>query len=538
MMQILCFLEHQFDRALLTPIRSMKRRYVPLLLIYFSYGLSGFSAIALSFWEKESLTLSTEQLISISVWVMVPWTLKMVFGQMVDSVTLFGNRRKSYIFLGAFLMVIGSVILAGLAGRAEWLMWVGNQYVLYLLSAIFMTFGFVIQDVTADTMTTEVVSRTEKKKGKLVKRPDEVVQSELSMVQLLGRLALSAAAFSVAGLGGWLAQNLPYETIFWMTLAIPLLSCIGVIFVRLEKVEDHDRKPLNKHILFWGLLFAMFSVFMAVQNFRFSQEIIFVVSLVLLSAMMVIITKDLPKAKFRVLALTLLVLFLYRVTPYTGPGLQWWMIDHLGFNAAFFGVLSQLGALVALLVLWIFSDFIANKPIRSVLIFLVVMDTLMSLPEMGLYLGVHDMLGMSAQTVALFDTALGSPLVNISMVPLLALLAFHAPAGYRGTWFAIGASLMNLALSGGRIMTRYLNELFEVTREVRDEFGHVLVQEDYGELGILMVVRLAIAFVIPMVAILFFLKKTPRVGKQTVEEVAVEDLSELGPILPQRKVDE
>jgi len=210
------------------------------------------------------------------------------------------------------------------------------------------------------------------------------------------------------------------------------------------------------------------------------------------------------------------------------------MIDQLGFDQMFFGVLAQLGALVALLVLWFFSDFIANKPIRSVLIFLVFMDAIMSLPELGLYFGLHDALGMSAQSVALFDTALGSPLVNISMVPLLALLAFYAPAGYRGTWFAIGASLMNLALSGGRILTKYLNEIFVVTREVIDEQGAVLVSADYSDLGILMIVRTVFAFIIPLLAILLFLRKTPRISPEFVQE----DISEQAPIPPQKRVEE
>jgi hypothetical protein len=120
------------------------------------------------------------------------------------------------------------------------------------------------------------------------------------------------------------------------------------------------------------------------------------------------------------------------------------------------------------------------------------------------------------------------------MVPLLALLAFYAPAGYRGTWFAIGASLMNLALSGGRILTKYLNKIFVVTREVLDEHGAVLVNEDYSELGILMAVRLLVGFLIPILAILFFLKKKPRIMKEAV----VDDLSERGPIPPQKRVEE
>ena len=147
----------QLQKSLLTPLKSLKKEYIPLLTIYFSYGLSGFSAVALTFWEKENLTLSAEQLISISVWVMIPWTLKMVFGQMIDTVPILGSRRKAYIFIGAIFMTLGTILLAGLAGNHEQITSIGTPYTIYLLSALFSTLGFVIQDVTADTMSTEVV---------------------------------------------------------------------------------------------------------------------------------------------------------------------------------------------------------------------------------------------------------------------------------------------------------------------------------------------------------------------------------------------
>jgi len=522
----------QLNKALLTPVKALKKRYIPLLLVYFAYGLSGFSAIALSFWEKESLSLSTEQLISISVWVMIPWTLKMVFGQMVDSVPLFGSNRKGYIFLGAIFMMIGAVLLAGLAGRYEWIMWIGSEYTIYLLSAVFTTFGFVIQDVTADTMSTEVVERTEIKEEKLVNRSEKDIQGDLAMVQVLGRLALSLAIFLVAGLGGWLAANFSYEVIFWATIIIPVISCIGVLFVRLEKVKEHERKPVNLKILSGGLAFAVFSVVMAVIDHPFSQEIVFGVSLLLLSFMLYLVTRDIPKAKFKILLFTMIALFLYRATALmgVGPGLNWWTIDVLGFDQAFFGVLAQIGAGVALLVLWFFSDFIANRPVRSVLIFLVFFGSIMSLPELGLFYRIHEFLGLEAKTIALFDTALGSPLAHISMVPLLALIAFYAPAGYRGTWFAIGASLMNLALTAGNLLTKYLNRIFVITREVLDETGKVLVSQNYDDLGILMICRLVLSFVIPFLAILFFLRKTP----ETSQVGVIEDISDEAPI-PSRK---
>ena len=38
---------------------------------------------------------------------------------------------------------------------------------------------------------------------------------------------------------------------------------------------------------------------------------------------------------------------------------------------------------------------------------------------------------------------------QLSMIPLLTLVAIYAPAGHRATWFALMASLMNLALVAG-----------------------------------------------------------------------------------------
>ena len=78
------------------------------------------------------------------------------------------------------------------------------------------------------------------------------------------------------------------------------------------------------------------------------------------------------------------------------------------------------------------------------------------------------------------------------MIPLLTLIAFYAPAGHRATWFALMASLMNMALVAGQLQTKYLNHLFVVERG------------QYGELGLLLVSATVLAFVIPICAILAF----------------------------------
>jgi hypothetical protein len=65
------------------------------------------------------------------------------------------------------------------------------------------------------------------------------------------------------------------------------------------------------------------------------------------------------------------------------------------------------------------------------------------------------------------------------------------------------ASFTNLALSAGQLGTKYLNEIYVISREVKDAAtGAVTVAADYSQLGNLLVVELVIALVLPFAAIL------------------------------------
>ncbi|MEN8726810.1 MAG: hypothetical protein ABF276_02495 [Sulfurovum sp.] len=254
-----------FD-IIMTPVRAIRMRYIPLLLIYFAYGASGFAAVAETFWVKEQLNLSAENLISLAVWLTVPWTIKMIFGQMVDSFSPFGSNRKIYVYIGALLMVFGTTLMIGLVSDAVWLATYTKEKV-YIFASVISVVGFVLQDVVADTMSTEVVDKSQ---------TDVEIRKELAMIQVLARLSLGLAIFSVAGLKGWLAEIYSYETMFKISLFIPALSIIGVTFVKLNPVES---SPLNKQIFFGGFFFAVFVVLIGYNEVPYSQEIVFFVSL-------------------------------------------------------------------------------------------------------------------------------------------------------------------------------------------------------------------------------------------------------------------
>ena len=90
-------------RHLLRPIRAFRLSYVPVVMVYFAYGALGLIDVTRDLWIKESLSFTPSQLAGIAVWLTLPWTVKMVFGELVDTVPIFGSQRKSYILIGAAL---------------------------------------------------------------------------------------------------------------------------------------------------------------------------------------------------------------------------------------------------------------------------------------------------------------------------------------------------------------------------------------------------------------------------------------------------
>ena len=125
---------------------------------------------------------------------------------------------------------------------------------------------------------------------------------------------------------------------------------------------------------------------------------------------------------------------------------------------------------------------------------LTIISALLALPGIGLTLGLHQWteqhLGFGAHAIAIIDTAAASPFVQLSIIPLLTLCAIYAPAGHRASWFALMASLMNLALVAGQLATKYLNSVIVVARG------------DYHNLPLLLILVSVIGLAVPVVTIM------------------------------------
>ncbi|MHB8769910.1 MAG: MFS transporter [Syntrophales bacterium] len=523
------------DRNVLELGREFRLSYLPPLMVYMAAGVSGLTGIVGTFFVKEYLGLSASFLAALGFWAGIPWALKMPLGHLVD---LIWRWKSGLIYLGAGLISVSLLIMVGLLSEREAMAAIMPAEAWFVLSALLAPVGYVTQDAVADAMTVEAVPRVDAQGAPLDPATRKLMNTTM---QTLGRVAIIGGSVLVAFINLYLfagAHRLPpaevahiYRNVYLMALTIPLISVLGVLSATLigrrtarrlrrrgytrEQVaamlgRRDEPTPPNWWILAGSLLFVVFTLAVGLGGMAYSAEIVFGGSLAIVAFLIVKLTRALEPEARTTLVGTAVVIFLFRAIPSPGAGLTWWMIDELGFDQQFLSVLSLIGSTLTLAGMFLFRRFMAERSIAYVVGFLTLAGFLLALPIVGLYYGLHQwtaaMTGgvVDARTIVIVDTTLESPLGQISMIPMLAWIANSAPANLKATYFAVMASFTNLALSLSQLGTKYLNEIFIVTREVRDSAsGALLVPADYSQLGDLLIVQVVLGLVLPFAAILF-----------------------------------
>ncbi len=530
---MLTTIRHWLDRNILELGREMRLSFLPPLMVYLAAGVSGLTGIVGTFFVKEHLGLSAAFLAALGFWAGIPWALKMPVGHLVD---LIWRHKAALVWLGAALIASSLLIMYGLVAEPLRMGAIMSLEAWFVVSALLSPVGYVIQDVVADAMTVEAVPRVDEHGQPL---PAETRRLMNTTLQTLGRVAIIGGGVLVSVINVLMFQGvetLPqtariavYAQVYGMALLIPLVSVAGVVLAALLRRRDERRlrargfdearlrallePPLeavrpNWWILGGSTVFVAFSLGVGLAQFEFAQEIIFVGSFAIISFLMARLLRELDEEARRTLLGTAIIIFVFRAIPGPGAGSTWWMIDVLGFDQSFLARLSLLSSALTLLGLFLFRRFMGERSIAHIVGFLTIAGTLLSLPTLGMYHGLHEWTAthtggiVDARFIALIDTALESPLGQIAMVPMLAWIANSAPAGLKATYFAVMASFTNLALSASQLGTRYLNEVYQVSREVRDPATQAIkVAADYGELGSLFLTAIVLGLVLPFAAI-------------------------------------
>lgn len=513
--------------------RDFHLSYLPPLMVYLAAGVSSLTSIVGMFFVKDYLSLSSAVLASLSFWIAIPWSLKMVFGHLVD---LFWRAKNLILFTGAALIALSLFIMIGLIAEREAMQAILPVDTWYVISALLAPVGYVLQDSVADAMTVEAVPRFDSD-GQSID-PEKIKLMHTTM-QTLGRVAVVGGSLLVSVVNLYVfsgvekmseAQKVQgYLYVYWVALIIPLLSVLGVVIAawlkgrtrtqlesrgwnpaQLEQaieVHDNSTRP-NWTILIGGLIFVLFTLTIGLSQIPYGQEIIFLGSLAIIVYLISGMTSALTPEMRITLVGTAFVIFMFRAVPTPGPSIAWWSIDELKFDQHFISVLTLVSGLLSLLGMFIFRRFMAEKSITFVIGMLAIVSTIFILPNLGMYYGLHHWTSavtggiVDARFIALIDTAAESPLGQLAMIPMLAWIARSAPENLKATYFAVMASFTNLALSASQLGTKYLNEIYVVTREVRDPLtGIVKVAADYSQLGSILTICLVLNLLLPFFAV-------------------------------------
>ena len=520
------------DRVIVDLMRQMRWSFLPPLMIYFAAGAQGLTSVAASFFVKEYLDLSAAFLAGLGFWAGLPWALKMPLGHLVD---LIWRWKAWLILLGAGLMAFSYAIMIGLVTRPDDMNSVLSTNTWYVIAVLLAPTGFVLQDVVVDAMSVEAVPHVDRDGHTL---PAPVARSLHTTMQTLGRIALIAGSSAAAALNVALFEGVElrsqiekstiYGDIFTLALFLPCLSLSGTLIAFLQdqrrraqfhraglgsseirKRVEMPREPVtvNHWYFVGGALFVILSLGVGLSGLRYSQEIVFAGSMAIVLTLMRQLLNVLPAEKARALVGTAIIIFVYRATPLQGAAATWFEIDVLGFDQQFLSVLSLIASALTLVGMIVLRPMMASRSIAWIVTFLALAEALLSLPNIALYYGLHEWTEaatngiVDARFIALVDTAAESPLGQVSMIPLLAWIARNAPSNLKATFFAVMASFVNLALSASNLGTRYLNEIFVVTREVTAADGTQLAVADYSQLGGLLITVAVVLLVAPLATI-------------------------------------
>jgi hypothetical protein len=523
------------DRNIFELAREMRVSYLPPLMVYLAAGISGLTAIVGTFYVKDYLGLSAEFLAALGFWAVVPWALKVSLGHLVD---LIWRHKAGLVYLGAALIAASLLIMVGLIADPAAMRRVMSAEAWFVWSTLLAPLGYVLQDCVADAMTVEAVPRVD---GQGHALPEEQIKLGHTTMQTLGRVAIIGGSVLVSGANVLLfrgaesmtsaQKTATYLHIYELALVIPLLSVLGVLlasYLRRRQVARLRRQGLDRAQIeqalatrdeapaanWWflggGLGFALFTIAVGVSGVAYSEEIVFFGSLAIVMFLMSRLLHELEPTARLTLVGTALLIFVFRAMPNTGAGSTWWMIDELKFDQQFISVLSFIGSALTLAGMFAFRRFMAERSIAYIIGFLTLAGTVFALPNIAMYYGLqhwtaaHSHGLVDARFIALVNTALESPLGQIAMIPMLAWIANCAPSHLKATFFAVMASFTNLALSLSQLLTKYANQLFVVTREVRDPVTGAITQPaDYSHMGALFIVVTLVGLIVPLAAIVF-----------------------------------
>ncbi len=281
--------------------------------------------------------MTPAELAALAVWLSLPWAMKMVFGELVDSVPIFGSTRRVYVFLGAGLIALGLLMLAAPLPISD--LREGGRHLHRGLSRHRRRRRAAGR--RRRRMSTEVVERMNPDGTPRAKRGNPARAWLVQVLRTAGHLDRHLRC----GRTGRLARSdRLLHHVFLIGLVVPLISVSRALLVKLGSSEQ---RPLDRSILLGGLGFGFVVTLIGISGLPRRRSL----------------SSDIPCGRRshaapdhqrnscgerRQIAIAALLIFIFRANAGRRRGLHLVLDRCSGFTEGFFGLLQQTSAASAL----------------------------------------------------------------------------------------------------------------------------------------------------------------------------------------------
>ncbi|MFC1648568.1 MFS transporter [Nanoarchaeota archaeon] len=199
--------------------------YIVYIIVYFIQGSLALTSIALPFFLKDIIGLTTAQVTYLMAAASIPWVLKPLYGMISDFFPIKGLKRKPYILIASLIASLSWIVFAET-----------NWFWILVIAKVTANIGFASMDVFTDGLA--VQKSTDKNRG---------------IIQSVCWGSRSAGSLLTGFTGAYLINIIGYQGVFRVMAVLPLFVILALVFVK----EKHEKtKPVLKNFkaLFISLL--------------------------------------------------------------------------------------------------------------------------------------------------------------------------------------------------------------------------------------------------------------------------------------------
>jgi len=384
-------------------LQILKPENVGIMTSYFCVGFAMyFTGQPVSYYLVEELGASSVQLSVLSTLVGLPWSFKIFYGLLSDSVSLMGYRRKPYLIIGWSIYVLVNLILC-FEGRPG----INSVIILSFIS----TCGLLLADVATDTLCVER-ARLESEENKGGLQSNGYIFRSCGMV--IG--ALSGALLYNKDSWGW---GLSIAQIYAINASFPLFLVLPASIPLIELATPNPIPPIRQQLI---------DVWKTLQL----------------------------RAVWRPMA------FIYTYNVLQIPNASWYnfLVEGLEFSNFQLGLLSISSAVMTFLGLACYKRFFFKTSWRMIYVGTTVLGLFFSIMQLLLVLRINTKFGISDVVFALGDNVFAAFVAAIQYLPSLVMYVTLCPEGSEGTTYALLTTISNLAGTVGSDFGSWLVTFF------------------------------------------------------------------------------